>query len=213
MQKKLDVSFELNLAFGVHTPSGHWHVQHLCPHRSTSLFVPGYNLFLCCGCHRIKKMTSIVVSTIKTVFGCVFWGVFFCFHPPEHFVGVAWDGSLLVGGSVALRLEQRVGPAVHHHGGRGHGDDGHAVAHAGLQAVVPLIIRDRQQTWEGEEGEAAGSDLERRQKIARYFGKTEIIIIIVTIISVFFPQCPLEVLQKAFVPETAVKKECQRKKR
>lgn len=69
---------------------------------------------------------------------------------PEHFVGVAWDGSLLVGRPVALRLEQRVRPAVHHHGGRGHGDDGHAVAHAGLQAVVPLVVRDRQQTCERE---------------------------------------------------------------
>lgn len=58
---------------------------------------------------------------------------------------------------MALRLEQRVRSAVHHHGGRGHGDDGHAVAHAGLQAVVPLVVRHRQQTCvDGERGKVAG---------------------------------------------------------
>lgn len=85
------------------------------------------------------------------------------FHLPEHFVGVAWDGSLLFRSSVALWLEQRVRPAVHHHSGGGHGNDGHAIAHAGLQAVVPLVVRNRQQTWETRWRRGGESGSECRQ--------------------------------------------------
>lgn len=40
-------------------------------------------------------------------------------------------------------------PAVHHHGGGRHGDDRHAVANAGLQVVVPLVVGHGEQTWGG----------------------------------------------------------------
>lgn len=69
---------------------------------------------------------------------------------------------------MALRLEQGVRSAVHHHGRRRHGDDSHAVANTGLQAVVPLIIGHREKTWVGKarKGErsiraGAGMELER----------------------------------------------------
>lgn len=48
---------------------------------------------------------------------------------------------------MALGLQQGVRSAVHHHGGRCHGDDGHAVANAGLKAVVPLVVGHGEQTW------------------------------------------------------------------
>lgn len=48
---------------------------------------------------------------------------------------------------MALRLQQGVRSAVHHHGRRCHGDDSHAVANTGLQAIVPLVVGHRQQTW------------------------------------------------------------------
>lgn len=57
---------------------------------------------------------------------------------PEHFVRVA--SSLLVRGSVALRLQKGVWPPVEHHGGGRHGDDSHPVTNPGLQGVVPLIV-------------------------------------------------------------------------
>lgn len=62
---------------------------------------------------------------------------------PEHLIGVPSNGPLLVRGPVALRLHQGVCPPVEHHGGGCHGDDSHPIAHASLQAVVPLVIRHR----------------------------------------------------------------------
>lgn len=56
---------------------------------------------------------------------------------------------------MALGLEQRVGTSVHHHGGGRHGDDSHAVADAGLEAVVPLVVGHGQQPWVGRNGESA----------------------------------------------------------
>lgn len=56
---------------------------------------------------------------------------------------------------MALRLEQSVRSTVHHHGGRGHSDDGHTITDTGLQAVVPLVIGHREQTWvDRERGES-----------------------------------------------------------
>lgn len=53
---------------------------------------------------------------------------------------------------MALGLQQGVGSAVHHHGGGCHSDDGHAVADAGLQAVVPLVVGHGEQPWVDKAG-------------------------------------------------------------
>lgn len=53
-------------------------------------------------------------------------------------------------------------PAVHHHGGGRHGDDGHTVANAGLQAVVPLVVGHGEQPWGGgpeERGRIRGGEI------------------------------------------------------
>lgn len=50
---------------------------------------------------------------------------------------------------MALGLQQGVRPAVHHHGGGCHSDDGHAVPDACLEAVVPLVVGHGEQTCVG----------------------------------------------------------------
>lgn len=47
---------------------------------------------------------------------------------------------------MALGLQQGVGSAVHHHGGGRHSDDRHAISNTRLEAVVPLVIGDGEQT-------------------------------------------------------------------
>lgn len=62
---------------------------------------------------------------------------------------MAGVGALLVGRAEAAGLVQGVRAAVQKHGGRGRGDDGHGVAHPGLDVVVPFVIRHRDEPWGG----------------------------------------------------------------